>query len=88
MERDLTLIAVVGIQDPLRPQVPASIAQCHRAGITVRMLTGGLSDCTMPQGCNHCQDPVMLQVPESIAHCHRAGITVRMLTGELSVWLP
>ena len=43
MEKDLTLIAVVGIQDPLRPQVPASIAQCHRAGITVRMLTGELS---------------------------------------------
>ena len=40
VEKDLTLIALVGIQDPLRPQVPASIAQCQRAGITVRMLTG------------------------------------------------
>lgn len=40
VEKDLTLIAVVGIMDPLRPQVPASIQQCHRAGITVRMLTG------------------------------------------------
>jgi P-type E1-E2 ATPase len=40
VEKDLTLIALVGIQDPLRPKVPASIAQCHRAGITVRMLTG------------------------------------------------
>lgn len=40
VEKDLTLIALVGIQDPLRPQVPASIKQCHRAGITVRMLTG------------------------------------------------
>ncbi|KAL3161892.1 hypothetical protein ABBQ38_008979 [Trebouxia sp. C0009 RCD-2024] len=40
VEKDLTLIAVVGIMDPLRPQVPASIQQCQRAGITVRMLTG------------------------------------------------
>ena len=39
-ERDLTLVAVVGIKDPLRPDVPASIRQCRRAGITVRMLTG------------------------------------------------
>ena len=39
-ERDLTLVAVVGIQDPLRPDVPESIHQCERAGITVRMLTG------------------------------------------------
>ena len=42
VEKDLTLICLVGIQDPLRPQVAASIAQCHRAGITVRMLTGKL----------------------------------------------
>lgn len=40
VEKDLTLIALVGIMDPLRPQVPASIQQCRRAGITVRMLTG------------------------------------------------
>lgn len=40
VEKELTLIAVVGIMDPIRPQVPASIQQCHRAGITVRMLTG------------------------------------------------
>ena len=28
------------IQDPVRPEVPASIKQCQRAGITVRMVTG------------------------------------------------
>jgi Ca2+-transporting ATPase len=36
----LTLIGFVGIQDPVRPEVPAAVAQCQRAGITVRMLTG------------------------------------------------
>ena len=41
LERDLTLIALVGIQDPLRSEVIPAIEQCHRAGITVRMLTGG-----------------------------------------------
>uniref|UniRef100_A0A3Q2FZ08 Calcium-transporting ATPase n=1 Tax=Cyprinodon variegatus TaxID=28743 RepID=A0A3Q2FZ08_CYPVA len=37
---DLTCIAVVGIEDPVRPEVPAAIAKCQRAGITVRMVTG------------------------------------------------
>lgn len=45
VEKDLTLIALVGIQDPLRPQVPAAIQQCQRAGITVRMLTGAPPSC-------------------------------------------
>ncbi|PRP86215.1 P-type ATPase [Planoprotostelium fungivorum] len=39
-ESNLTLIGIVGIQDPLRPEVPNSIMMCQRAGITVRMLTG------------------------------------------------
>ncbi|XP_077435124.1 plasma membrane calcium-transporting ATPase 4-like isoform X5 [Vanacampus margaritifer] len=37
---DLTCIAVVGIEDPVRPEVPDAIAKCQRAGITVRMVTG------------------------------------------------
>ncbi|XP_069551582.1 plasma membrane calcium-transporting ATPase 1-like [Brachyistius frenatus] len=37
---DLTCIAVVGIEDPLRPEVPNAIRMCQRAGITVRMVTG------------------------------------------------
>jgi Ca2+ transporting ATPase len=36
----LTCIGVVGIEDPVRPEVPPSIIQCQRAGITVRMVTG------------------------------------------------
>lgn len=39
-EADLTLIGVVGIEDPLRPEVPAAILDCKRAGIKVRMVTG------------------------------------------------
>ncbi|KAL6464534.1 hypothetical protein MHYP_G00268510 [Metynnis hypsauchen] len=37
---DLTCICVVGIEDPVRPEVPEAIAKCQRAGITVRMVTG------------------------------------------------
>ncbi|CAI4224436.1 unnamed protein product [Auanema sp. JU1783] len=37
---DMTAITIVGIQDPVRPEVPAAITQCQEAGITVRMVTG------------------------------------------------
>ncbi|KAJ8258696.1 hypothetical protein COCON_G00177080 [Conger conger] len=37
---DLTCLAVVGIEDPVRPEVPEAISKCQRAGITVRMVTG------------------------------------------------
>ncbi|XP_031421807.1 plasma membrane calcium-transporting ATPase 3b isoform X2 [Clupea harengus] len=37
---DLTCISVVGIEDPVRPEVPDAIVKCQRAGITVRMVTG------------------------------------------------
>ncbi|KAM4695758.1 plasma membrane calcium-transporting ATPase 3 isoform 3-T3 [Rhinophrynus dorsalis] len=37
---DLTCIGVVGIEDPVRPEVPEAIRKCQRAGITVRMVTG------------------------------------------------
>ncbi|XP_060766534.1 plasma membrane calcium-transporting ATPase 2 isoform X3 [Neoarius graeffei] len=37
---DLTAICVVGIEDPVRSEVPEAIRKCQRAGITVRMVTG------------------------------------------------
>lgn len=37
---NLTGICVVGIEDPVRPEVPDAIRKCQRAGITVRMVTG------------------------------------------------
>lgn len=36
----LSLLAVVGIADPLRPEVPGAIARCRGAGIRVIMVTG------------------------------------------------
>lgn len=40
IEKDLTLICLVGIMDPLRPGVTNAVERCKRAGITVRMVTG------------------------------------------------
>lgn len=36
----MTLIGVVGIQDPVRPGVPEAVRNASRAGITTRMVTG------------------------------------------------
>lgn len=37
---ELTFVALFGIKDPLRPGVRQSVADCQRAGVTVRMVTG------------------------------------------------
>jgi P-type Ca2+ transporter type 2B len=39
-ETDLTFVALVGIEDPLRPEVPDAIQMCYEAGIDVRLVTG------------------------------------------------
>jgi len=36
----LTCIAIFGIEDPVRPEVPQAIKKCQNAGVTVRMVTG------------------------------------------------
>ncbi|KAJ2766257.1 plasma membrane calcium, partial [Coemansia nantahalensis] len=36
----LVWVGVMGIQDPLRPGVHQAVADCHRAGVIVRMITG------------------------------------------------
>lgn len=38
--RDMTWIGVVGIQDPLRPEVAGAIQKCNLAGVQVKMVTG------------------------------------------------
>ncbi|GAA4731398.1 cation-transporting P-type ATPase [Nocardioides endophyticus] len=38
--QELTLLAMVGIVDPPRPEARTAIAECHDAGIRVRMITG------------------------------------------------
>ena len=40
IENDLTLIGLLGFQDPVRPEVPDAVLSCQKAGIFVRMVTG------------------------------------------------
>ena len=39
-ERELTLLGLVGMMDPPRPEVAEAVAKCHRAGIRIVMVTG------------------------------------------------
>jgi len=40
LHHSMTLLAVFGIKDPLRPTVKDAIKDCQRAGVVVRMVTG------------------------------------------------
>ncbi|KAI9291332.1 Na P-type ATPase [Neoconidiobolus thromboides FSU 785] len=40
IESNLTAIGLVGIYDPPRPESRSSVLECHKAGISVHMLTG------------------------------------------------
>ena len=39
-EDHLTLLGLIGMEDPPRPEVPEALAACRRAGIKVIMITG------------------------------------------------
>lgn len=40
LAKDMTLIAITAIEDPLRPGVTDAVAACKRAGVQVKMCTG------------------------------------------------
>ncbi|KZO91541.1 calcium-translocating P-type ATPase [Calocera viscosa TUFC12733] len=40
LAQDLTLLAITGIEDPLREGVKDAVDQCHKAGVDVKMCTG------------------------------------------------
>jgi Ca2+ transporting ATPase len=39
-EADNILIAIAGIMDIIRPEVPVAVSSCNFAGVRVRMVTG------------------------------------------------
>lgn len=43
-ERGLHFAGLIGVSDPIRQEVPAALAKCHSAGITVLMITGDHPD--------------------------------------------
>ncbi len=40
IEKDMTFLGLIGLQDPPRPEVPEAIRKCHDAGIRIIMITG------------------------------------------------
>ena len=40
IEKDLTFAGLIGLYDPPRPETAGAIEECHRAGISVHMVTG------------------------------------------------
>lgn len=40
LANDLTLVGIVGIEDPLRPGVRDAVTDCAHAGVTIKMCTG------------------------------------------------
>jgi magnesium-transporting ATPase (P-type) len=40
VERELTLLGMIAMEDPPRPEVPSAIAACRQAGVRVVMVTG------------------------------------------------
>jgi len=44
LERDLTLLGIVGLIDPPRPEAPAAVREAQAAGIRVLMITGDAAE--------------------------------------------
>ena len=70
LERDLTLIAIVGLSDSIRSEAPVAIQQCQRAGVEIKMLTGDNAKTAgkIAQSCYILRDPfddgAVLEGPE------------------------
>ncbi len=39
-EQNLDLLGLIGFHDPVRADVPAAVAECHRAGMHIKLITG------------------------------------------------
>ncbi|KAG2064384.1 HAD-like protein, partial [Suillus decipiens] len=71
--RDMTLIGIVGIEDSLRDGVREAVADCHKAGVTVKMCTGDnvltarsiATQCGIYTGGIIMEGPVFRQLDES-----------------------
>lgn len=62
----LTLIGIVGIQDPVRPGVPQAVQNARRAGVTTRMVTGDnlVTGRAIATECGIFTDGIVMEGPE------------------------
>lgn len=58
MAEQLTLLSVVGIEDPLRPGVTEAVATCAGAGVAVKMVTGDNIITAKCGRCSHAEESV------------------------------
>lgn len=70
LEQGLTLCGFLGIEDPVRPEVPAAVRTCNEAGIEILMITGDHPD-------------TALAVAHKSAIVSEADKKVRILTGDV-----
>lgn len=63
---DLTLLGIVGIQDPVRPGVPEAVQNAKRAGVTTRMVTGDniVTARAIATECGIFTDGIVMEGPE------------------------
>jgi len=64
LERHLVFVGLVGMYDPPRPEAKAAVAECHRAGIRVVMITG-----------DHVHTALAVALELGIASGHEAAIS-------------
>ena len=69
VEKDLTVIGLVGIEDPLRPEVVHAIEQCDTARVIVRMVTGDYINTAkaIARQCNIMKDDSIAMLGEDFA---------------------
>jgi len=78
IETDLVFCALVGIEDPLRPEVPGAIQKCYEAGIDVRMVTGD-----SPNTAVSIAYQAGILRPFHFVHCGTAGADKEMVASNL-----
>lgn len=77
---DLQLQAIAAITDPIRPDVPAAVQECRRAGIEVKVVTGDTAATALEIGK---QIGVFEDEPENIgADGSLTSLDQQMITGE------